>query len=73
MEWKFVKFHENWKKIMISFARTKLLCFFMDLGSILPIFSSGSSVAFANKSLDEQCALVAALNMARCFHIAFSS
>ena len=30
MEWKFVKFHENWKKIAISFACTKLWCFFMD-------------------------------------------
>ena len=30
MERKFVKFHENWKKIAISFACTKLWCFFMD-------------------------------------------
>ena len=49
-------------------------CFGVDFSLIWARFCfwSGSSVAFANKSLDKQYALLAALNMARCFHIAFS-
>ena len=42
--------------------------FFIDLAFIFEWIERG----FCKQSLDEQYALVAALNMARCFHIAFS-